>query len=422
MNASATPNKYFEVNKVKIPVIYEISNLLPTGYIQLVFIGGGSINDGVMSGLSNVSASLLNEGTKELGVSKFSELLESKAISLSAATGTETLDLSLNFLKKEQTNAIKLLGDLLKSPNLTPSTLQKIQTQFTSALLNKQSDFDYIANTNLSSILFKNTPLANPALGTLKTIQSIKLNDVKKYLQDNLVLNRLVIVMGGDMDIDKTLNELKSILSSLPEGEKSQIHHYEANSNPQEKIVYKDTQQAYVYFGSPFYSKNLQEDSYKAKVAGFILGSSGFGSRLMEEVRVKRGLAYSAYMRLVSGKITNYAIGYLQTALKNQDESIKIVKKVVDDFVKNGATQAELDSAKEFLLGSEPLRNETFSQRLNAKFFNFYLGLPLDFNKTQLEQIKNLSLSDLNAFIKSHPEISKLSFSIVSKKDSKEGK
>lgn len=414
--------KFYEIKNVKIPVVYEESKLLPTGFVQLVFVGGGNINDGQKIGLSKLASSFLNEGTKELGATKFAELLDQKAINLNARTGLETLNIELDYLKDEQNRAIKLMSDLIKSPNLTQATLKKIQTQITSALLNKENDFDYIASNNLSSLLFKGTPLANPSLGTIKSIQSITLDDVKKYLEENMTLSRLIIILGGDIDTDKTLDLLKPVLSKLEVGQKSKIHHYNASAKTEEKTAYKDTQQAYIYFGSPFNLKDLKSENYKAKVMGFILGSSGFGSRLMEEIRVKRGLAYSAYLRISTGNIINYTTGYLQTKLENQKESIELVKKVVDEFVKNGVTQKELDDAKSFLLGSEPLRNETLSQRLYTKFYNFYLGLPLDYDKEQLEQIKSLTLEELNNYIKSHTEIKNLSFSIVTKKPSKDSK
>lgn len=420
MDANTSQNlvKYYELKNVKIPVISEVSHMLPTGFIQLAFIGGGNISDGDKIGLSKISTSLLNEGTKELGATKFSELLEERAIGLSTSSGLETLNIELNYLKDEQNKAIKLLGELLKSPNLTETTLKKIQTRAITNLLNKQNDFDYIANTELSTLLFKNTPLKRPALGTIKSIKNIKIIDIKNYLQENLVLKKLVIIMGGDIDIDETLESLKPILSILSVGKESKKYHYEVNNAPQEKTVYKSTQQAYIYFGSPFQINDLKNESYKAKVLGFVLGSSGFGSRLMEEIRVKRGLAYSAYLRVVTGKIISYTTGLLQTQLQNQDESIALVKKVINDFTQKGITQRELDDAKNFLLGSEPLRRETLSQRLSAKFYNYYLNLPLDFNEIQLDQIKNLTLKEINDYIYNHLEIKNLSFAIVTQKPS----
>ncbi len=90
-----------------------------------------------------------------------------------------------------------------------------------------------------------------------------------------------------------------------------------------------------------------------AKVASFILGGSGFGSRLMEEIRVKRGLAYSAYGQVSMNKSHSYFTGYLQTKLESADEAKELVSSLVNEFVRNGVTKDELEAAKNFLLGSE---------------------------------------------------------------------
>ncbi len=408
---------FLEFKDQRIPLIFEQSKLIPTGFIRLSFIGGGSINDGALSGLSSMSAKLLNEGTKSLGVINFSEELDKRAISLYSSSGLDTLNIELNFLKEKQFDALNLLQDLLLDPNYTQQTLDKIKKNAINALLTKENDFDYLANKNLSKILFANTPLAQSP--SKETLEKITLEDIRDFLNKNIVLGKLVIIMGGDLDKQKILYELKKILARMPIGSPSKPHHYEANQQAQQSWLYKDTQQAYIYFGAPFKLENLQEQSYKAKILSFVLGSSGFGSRLMEEIRVKRGLAYSAYLRVNTGKIINYASGYLQTKIQNQNQAIALVKQIVADFVQNGITQDELDSAKQFLLGSDPLRKETLSQRLNAQFQNYYLGLPLDFDKTQLSQIKNITLDEINAYIQSHTELNAMSFSILTLEDKK---
>ena len=118
-------------------------------------------------------------------------------------------------------------------------------------------------------------------------------------------------------------------------------------------------------------------------------------------------------MKISVGGAVNYASGYLQTKLENKDKAIEVVKEVVNNFITQGVSEQELASAKAFLLGSEPLREESLSQRLNAKFINYFRDLPLDNNKKELELIKALTLEELNAYIKSHKEILQMSFSVV---------
>jgi predicted Zn-dependent peptidase len=133
----------------------------------------------------------------------------------------------------------------------------------------------------------------------------------------------------------------------------------------------------------------------------------------MEEIRVKQGLAYSAYGNIINHKSRSYFTGYLQTKLENTNKAKELVQTIVDEFIKNGVTKKELDDAKKFLLGSEPLRTETFSQRQNRAFNLYYQGFPLDYLSLELELINNLKLEDLNNYIKSHKEISLLSYSII---------
>lgn len=405
--------KSITISGVEVPIIYEQSSIIPTGAIQLVFANSGSAYNNNIHGLSYLSSKILNEGTKDLGGVGFAQLLEEKAISLSISSSQEFLEFSLDFLKEQEDDSINLLSLLLDSPNFTQDALQKVKDRAMASLLAKESDFDYLASSGLSQILFKNTPLQYPSQGTLASIQSITLDQIQTFLKNSLTLNHLYIVIGGDLDIDATLKKLVLVLQKLPAGTPKNTQTYQANPNPQTKTQYKQTQQAYIYFGAPFNLKNYQEQSHKVKVMSFILGASGFGSRMMEEIRVKNGLAYSAYLRINLTSLANYASGYLQTKVANQNQSIELVKKVVSDFIANGATQEELDSAKKFLLGSEPLRNETLSQRLSTAFANYYKGLPLDYNQQELEKIKNLTLNELNTFIKSHKEILQMSFSIV---------
>ncbi|WP_285654872.1 M16 family metallopeptidase [Helicobacter bizzozeronii] len=383
------------------------------GAIKFMFMGGGNIMDKDKFGLSKLSASMLNEGTKELGSVKFAEQLEDLAITIDADIRLESLHVDLSFLSEYQDKAVGYLHDLLLSPNLTPSALEKVQKRMTAAALNKMSNFDYLAQLELNGILFANTPLAHPAIGTPKSIKTISLEDVRKRLEDALDIERLIIVMGGDMDIDKTLEALKPTLEALPSNKPFFTPYFSTTQKPETKVVYKDSQQAYIYFGAPFHMKDLEKELPLAKVMGFVLGSSGFGSRLMDTIRVKEGLAYSAYMRIQLSRIINCTTGYLQTKLENQDKSIALVREVIKEFVAKGITQEELDGAKKFLLGSEPLANETLSKRLTTKFHNFYLGLPLDYDKIMLDRIRHLSLAEINDYIKSHTEINDLSFGIV---------
>ncbi len=406
--------KHINIKGVNIPVVFEENKNLPILNLQLVFKNSGYIQDNI-SGLASTSAKLLNEGTKKLGSTKFAEKLENSAISLNASTGFETFVIELSSIKDVHEKAIKLLKNLLEDPNYDEKVLEKIKTITSGSLKRKENDYDYLASKNLKEIIFKDTPLANPSSGTIDSISKIKLNDIKNFLDKSLDLNNLIIVVGGDFNFDEIEGKIKELVKALNNKNKNKLTKIKVNETTQTNTVKKETQQAYIYFGSPFYVDVKDENSYMAKVASFILGGSGFGSRLMEEIRVKRGLAYSAYGYVSQNKSHSYFTGYLQTKNESANEAVKLVKELVKDFVKSGVTKEELESAKKFLLGSEPLRTETLSSRLNRAFTNYYRGLEQDHSQKELEKIESLKLEDLNQYIKSHKEINKLSFSIIRK-------
>ena len=408
-----------EIRGVEVPLIFERDSLLPIASMQVVFRYSGSLADGNRTGMAKFSARMMNEGTKSLGATGFARALEERAINLSAHAGTETFAFELSSLKEQFDKGVSLFHDLLKEPNLTDESFKKVQATTVGALMRKESDYDYQASLLLKKILFAGTPLAKPADGTVEEVKRLKLEDVKAFLGEHLVLRRAIVVVGGDMSLDEAKNYAKKVLEPLAEGKTEPLPFFEASGKEETAVEQKPTEQAYIYFGSPFHLKVNDPDAYKARVAAFILGSSGFGSRLMEEVRVKRGLAYSAYGRIVLNKSSSYFTGYLQTKLESQKEALDVVKRVIDEFVAKGVTQKELDDAKLFLLGSEPLRNETLSQRLGRAFNEYYKGLGLGYSKKQLEMIDKLKVDELNAFIKAHPEIAKLSVAIITNEESK---
>jgi predicted Zn-dependent peptidase len=279
--------KHIDIKGVQIPVIFEEQKSLPILNLQLVFENSGYIQDKNKSGLVSLSSKLLNEGTKELGVTKFAEKLEENAISLTASNGFETFVIELSSLKEQSPKGIELLTALLKSPNFTQSTLDKLKTIQKGSLKRKENDFDYVSNNQLKSILFKGTALEKPAAGTVESISKIELKDIQNFVQQTVCLENLIIVAGGDFELTEFEKLVKPFLETLAVGKKVGLEKIELNSKKDEKVLIKDTKQAYIYFGSSFNIDSKDEDNYKAKVASFILGGSGFGSRLMVHFQLK---------------------------------------------------------------------------------------------------------------------------------------
>jgi len=411
----ATSLHEMTLKDTKVPVIFEDSKVLPIVSLQLVFKNAGHLSN-TIDGLADMSAKLLNEGTSKEGSIGFATKLDAHAVEIGAHVGRESFVIELSALKSEFAYAVERLVELLKDPNYTKEALEQIKYQKIGWLKQKESDFDYIAASKLRATLFKGSSLAKPYDGTLQSIQNMKLEDIKSFITTHLGYNNAMGVVGGDISVKEAEEYLSQILSLFPKVSTTEVEKVTASDKKETVLIDEDTQQAYIFFGAPFHFSYDDKEQYKAKIAEYLLGGAGFGSRMMEEIRVKRGLTYGVYASLRRTKSVSYMSGYLQTKLSTQDEAKALIQSVVDTFVKEGITQKELDDTKQFLLGSEPLRTETLSQRLGRAYNDYYYDRPLDFAKEQLAKIESVTLNEMNDFIKAHKELSAISFSIVTKK------
>ena len=370
---------------------------------EIVFENSGALF--AKEGVSNFLAKMLNNrGSSKNPETKFLEKLDNNAIHLSIASGRETITLHSSFLKEKQNTALKLIKELLSNPNFTQNAFDKTKKEILSTIQRKQNNFDYIASINLKKSSFKNTPLQYPIIGEKLDFD---LDEIKNHFKNFFIQENITFVVGGNFDkID-----FDELINLFPKGTKQPIPFFMPTISNVETI--KPTEQAYIYFNSPF--KVNKTERYKAKISSFILGSGGFGSRIMEEIRVKNGYAYSAYARNNFSNHTTILSGHMQTKLENEKDAISKLKEVIKNFVENGVTKDELISAKQFLIGSEPLRNETLNQKLAKLFNEYYNGYEKDYFKKELKLIEQISLDELNNFIKNHSEILDLSFSVVKK-------
>ncbi|EHY1144007.1 insulinase family protein, partial [Campylobacter coli] len=281
-------------------------------------------------------------------------------------------------------------------------------------LASKNSDFDYLAKNLLNSEIFECKEFQSPNDGDEKSIKQISLSDLESFYKKNINLSNLVVILGGNLAQEKAKGLLNKLLAKLQKGSQNSQKTYEINSKNKDIIqIRKESEQAYIYFAAPFFTKFNDKDFYLAKITLFILGQGGFGSRIMEEIRVKRGLAYSAYAMLDMNASFTRVFGYLQTKNESAKEAKKIVKEVFRDFVKEGVSQNELVQAKNFLIGSTPLRYESLSRRLSISFNEYYQGLPKGYYKEELKLIEKVELQELNAYIQKHNEILDLNFASI---------
>ncbi|EAK5749024.1 insulinase family protein [Campylobacter lari] len=398
-----------DFNETKIGIIYEYDNELPVVFFKLIFKNSGKIAEKHNRGCASMLARLLNEGSSD----EFFRSLEYRAIELYAKASFEHFQISIKCLKEHFDFALEKLQELFLNVRFDEKILQRLKTLALGELASLNTDYDYQAKRLLNKNVFKDEIFASGLDGIKESIEKIDLKELQNFMSENLVLDNALFVFGGDIKEDEVKIKVEKICQILTRNTPNQNKNYKLIDESIEVSEQKSTEQAYIYFCSPFDIQINDEKMYLAKLALFILGQGGFGSRLMEEVRVKRGLAYSAYAMLDVNLNYSRVFGYLQTKNESSNEAKTLVKEVFKNFVQNGVNDKEFQLAKQFLVGSMPLRYESLAKRLDIMLNEYLHGLKLGNLKEEMQKIKNTTLNELNDFIKAHSEIIKVSFASI---------
>lgn len=396
-------------NNTKIDIIYEYENELPVLFFKLIFKNSGKIAEKNNRGCASMLARLLNEGSSD----EFFKSLEYRAIELYTKASFEHFQISIKCLKEHFDFALEKLQELFLNVRFDEKILQRLKTLALGELASLNTDYDYQAKRLLNKNVFKDEIFSSGLDGTKESIEKISLKELQDFMNENLVLDNALFVFGGDVKEDEVKVKTEKICQILKRNTPNQNKNYKLIKESIEVSEQKSTEQAYIYFCSPFNMQINDEKMYLAKLALFILGQGGFGSRLMEEVRVKRGLAYSAYAMLDVNLNYSRVFGYLQTKNESSNEAKTLVKEVFENFVQNGVNEKEFQLAKQFLVGSMPLRYESLAKRLDIMLNEYLYGLKLGNLKEEMQKIKNTTLDELNDFIKAHSEITKVSFASI---------
>lgn len=322
--------------------------------------------------------------------------LEQSAINISASANYFDFTFDIVCLKKELDNCLNAFNNMLLNTEIT--NFELIKNKIKNYFLIHIQDYDNLAKMKLYENYFKND-FKNDKFGDFEALDE---KEFKNYIL-NLKNQANKIVISANLDdiskVKKLLNNKQSSYEKL----KTNESFYKEES--------KEISQAFVRFISSVEIKSIYERAI-ISLAIYVLGG-GFGSRITEEIRVKRGLAYSAFAFLVAFK-KNYLIsGYLQTKNESKKEAIKIVQEEFKKLVEFGISEDEFKKAKDFLVGSEILKYSTTQNRHSIASSECFSDLKQGELREVTKIIKDLELKTCNDFLKNQKSITELSFYVI---------
>ncbi len=368
--------------------------------VKIAFRGGSALDPVGKEGLAGMTAALIDEGAGDLDSQAFQLRLEELAVSLSFDAGLDTFDGNLRTLTAHRDEAFELLKLALTSPRFDAEPVARVRSQLQSMLRRAAEDPDNVANSRFFSTTFPDHPYGRPVEGTEESVAAITEADLRDFTARRLARDNLFIGVAGDITPEELARLIKSTFAGLPEkSAPNGVANTEAAVAPAVIVVDKPARQSAIIFGQQGLKRD-DPDFYAATVMNRILGGGSFTSRLYQEVRDKRGLAYSVGTSLMPLAHAGLIVGSAGTANERAGETLDVVREEWRRLAEDGATPEELADSKTYLIGSFPLRFTSNSSIASILVAMRIYNLGIDYLDRRNALMEAVTLDDVNRVAK----------------------
>ena len=328
---------------------------LPVVTLDVSFRGGAALDPKGKAGLATLTADLLDEGAGDLDSQAFQGKLQDLAASLQAGASPDDIGISMRTITANLSPALDLLRLSLTVPRFDETAVARVRGQLAAEIAHDVRDPHYIAQRLWWRNAFGDHPYAGSIQGTAESIARVGAADLHKFVHDRFARDAMVIGVVGDIAPATLKGLLDGTFSALPaHADPAKVPDVAAAARDALLLAKLPIPQSVVAFGQPGIKRD-DPDWYAAFAVNHILGGGGFDSRLTEEVREKRGLAYSVTTGLDPLRHSAVILGNVATENSRVGESIDIIRAEWRRMREQGPTAKELADAKTFLTGSFPL-------------------------------------------------------------------
>lgn len=371
------------------------SPVVPLIALAFTFEGGAAQDPEGKAGVAQMLARLLDEGAGDLSSDAFQERLAARAIELSFHAGSDALGGSLKMLVKHADEAIDLLALALAKPRLDPDAIERVRAQTLAGLRYQQNDPGVMASRRFFAEAYAGHPYARPSSGTPESIAAITRDDLVTMHRQIIGRGGLKVAAVGAIDaarlaesLDRAFGRL-ALAAALKAVPQTRMQNIGARH-----VVDLDVPQSVIRFGMngvPW----RDPDFIPAYVLNHILGGGSFTSRLFQEVREKRGLAYSVGTSLVSHRAASMTWGYTATKNERVGEALSVIGEEIGRLITEGPSDEELQKAKDYLTGSYALGFDTSTKIAHQLVQIAFEGLGMDYIARRNDLVANVTQADI---------------------------
>ncbi|OIQ44058.1 MAG: peptidase M16 [Roseobacter sp. MedPE-SW] len=368
---------------------------IPFTALELRFRGGTSLDAPGKRGATYLMAGLLEEGSGEMGAQDYARAVENLAASFGYNADRDSLSISARFLSENREEAMALLHQTLHEPRFDQDALDRVRAQILAGLRSDLKDPNKIAGQAFAAMAYGEHPYGSSGKGTIDSVSGLTRQDIFAAHEAVFARDRLFVSAVGDITpaelgalLDALLGDLSAKGAPLPGPA-------EVTISGGVSIVDYDTPQSVALFG---HSGITRDDPrfFAAYIMNQILGGGSFDSRLMKEVREKRGLTYGVYSYLLPQDLATVYMGQLGSANTKMAEAVAVIQGEWQRLASEGVTEKELTDAKTYLTGAYPLRFDG-----NGRIASILVGmqmddLPIDYVQTRNDKVNAVTLEEIN--------------------------
>jgi len=374
---------------------------LPMLDLRLTF-AAGSAYDGNKPGISSLTTAMLDKGAASMNADQIAEALESAGAQFSSSSARDMATISLRSLtlKDQRDKSLQTWLKLIGKPDFPDADFARLKKQALIGLQAEKQNPGSVASKAFYKHLYGDHPYASPTNGTEESINALKIEDLKAFYKQFFVVKNAQLALVGAInrsDAENIAEQVAKALLSEGRGAGTKpppIPEVKALTEAKTVHIPFQSAQAHVMIGQPG-NKRGDKDYFTLYLGNHTLGGSGFTSRLMKEIRVKRGLSYSVYSYFMPMREFGPFLLGLQTKIAQTDEAIKVAREELEKFRDKGPSEEELNASKTNIIGGFPLRTASNDDIIGYIAMIGFYGLPLDYLDTFTKTIGKIKREEV---------------------------
>ncbi|WP_312816333.1 pitrilysin family protein [Pseudomonas sp.] len=389
-------------------VLFVEARELPMFDLRVTFAAGSS-QDGNTPGLASLTNAMLNEGVAGKDVTAIAEGFEGLGADFGNGSYRDMAVASLRSLsaRDKREPALKLFAEVTGKPTFPEDALKRIKNQLLAGFEYEKQNPGKIAGKALFSKLYGDHPYAQPSDGSAESVPGITLEQLRAFHAKAYAAGNAVIALVGDLSREEAEAVAAQVSAALPKG--PALAKPAQPVEPGAGVTHIDFPSKQTHLLLAELGIDRQDPDWPALSLGNqILGGGAFGTRLMSEVREKRGLTYGVYSVFSPMQVRGPFMINLQTRAELSEGTLKLVQDILADYLKSGPTQQELDDAKRELAGSFPLSNASNASIVGQLGAIGFYNLPLTWLEDFMQQSQALTVEQVKAAMNKHLAADKL--------------